>query len=50
MNKVHLAIFASGSGSNARAIIEFFKDHPRIDIALVLYNNKNAGVKAHADT
>lgn len=50
MNKVHLAIFASGSGSNARAIIEFFKDHPRIEIALILYNKKNAGVKAHADT
>jgi len=50
MNKVHLAIFASGSGSNARKIIEFFKDHPHIEIALILYNKKNAGVKLHAET
>jgi phosphoribosylglycinamide formyltransferase-1 len=44
----HLAIFASGKGSNARAIIEYFKNHPSIKVALVLTNNPSAGVIAVA--
>lgn len=45
----HLAIFASGSGSNAEQIIKYFKDHPRIKVGLVLTNNPKAGVLARAE-
>jgi phosphoribosylglycinamide formyltransferase-1 len=40
----HLAIFASGNGSNAEAIISYFKDHPAVKVALVVTNNPQAGV------
>ncbi|MCE2997335.1 MAG: phosphoribosylglycinamide formyltransferase [Cyclobacteriaceae bacterium] len=39
-----LALFASGSGSNAEVIIRHFKNHPQIEVALVLTNNATAGV------
>ena len=39
-----IAIFASGSGSNARKIIEYFKKNPSIRVALVVSNKKDAGV------
>lgn len=42
--KKRLAIFASGSGSNAKKIAEYFKDHPTIEVALVVSNKANAGV------
>ena len=44
-----LALFASGSGSNAEVIIRHFKNHPQIRVALVLTNNATAGVieRAH---
>jgi phosphoribosylglycinamide formyltransferase 1 len=40
----NIAIFASGGGSNARKIIEHFKDHPSVNVALVVSNKKDAGV------
>ncbi|HLP21862.1 MAG TPA: phosphoribosylglycinamide formyltransferase [Chitinophagales bacterium] len=40
----HIAIFASGKGSNAQAIIEYFNNHPTIKVALVVTNNPDAGV------
>ncbi len=40
----NIAIFASGNGSNALKIIEFFKNHPSIQVALVVSNNADAGV------
>ena len=40
--KIRLAIFASGSGTNAEAIIKYFQDHPRIQVAMLLSNNPNA--------
>lgn len=45
-----IAIFASGNGTNASAIIEYFQHHPSIKISLVLTNNPEAGVikVAHA--
>lgn len=39
-----VAIFASGSGSNAEKICEYFKDHSEIEITIVLTNNPDAGV------
>ena len=42
MNPVRLAIFASGSGSNAEEIIRYFKNHEEIDVSLLLSNNPNA--------
>jgi phosphoribosylglycinamide formyltransferase-1 len=39
-----LAIFSSGTGSNAARIIEHFRDHPSISIRLVVCNNPAAGV------
>ena len=44
MNKHRLAVFASGGGSNAEQIFSYFKDHPQIEVALVLCNKEGAGV------
>lgn len=40
--KFRIAVFASGSGTNAEAIITYFKDHPSIDVVLLLSNNERA--------
>lgn len=40
----HIAIFASGKGSNAQAIIEHFKNHSSVKVVLVVTNNPEAGV------
>ncbi len=37
-----IAIFASGSGSNAEEIIKYFKGHPHISVDLLLSNNPDA--------
>lgn len=39
-----IAIFASGSGSNAQKIAEYFKDHPAIKVSWILSNHPKAGV------
>ena len=44
MTKTRMAIFASGGGSNARKIMEYFKDSTVAEVALVFSNKKNAGV------
>jgi phosphoribosylglycinamide formyltransferase-1 len=46
---VHLAIFASGAGSNAQNIIDHFRVHPFIKISLVVCNKPGAGVLAIAE-
>lgn len=43
-----IAIFASGNGSNAEAIIQYFKSSETIAIALVLSNNADAYVLQRA--
>lgn len=40
----HLAIFASGTGSNAKKIIEHFKHHPDITVSLIVSNKPDAKV------
>jgi phosphoribosylglycinamide formyltransferase-1 len=48
LNMSNIAIFASGSGTNAENIIRFFRTHPEINIKLVLVNKSQAGVLARA--
>lgn len=47
--KKRIAIFASGSGSNAQKIMEHFKYHDEAEVALVLSNNAEAFVLQRAD-
>jgi len=44
----HLAIFASGGGSNALEIIKYFQYHRTIQVKLLVVNRKNAGAIQHA--
>ena len=43
-DKIRLAIFASGSGSNAEEFMKRFGQHPQMEVALIVTNNPNAGV------
>ncbi len=45
---VKLAIFASGNGTNAQRIIEYFRGHDSISVELVLSNNPAAHVLKRA--
>ena len=47
-NFIHIAIFASGAGSNAKRIIEYFKFHTSIKVSLIVSNKQDAGVLKHA--
>jgi phosphoribosylglycinamide formyltransferase-1 len=47
--KKRIAIFASGSGSNAQKIMEHFRKHPEAEVALILTNNPDAYVLQRAD-
>lgn len=42
--KKHIAIFASGAGSNAQKIIDHFRGHPGVRIVLIVCNKPGAGV------
>ncbi len=44
----NIAIFASGSGTNAENIIQYFHNHQDIKVRLVLSNNKDAYVLERA--
>ena len=37
-----IAVFASGSGTNAEQIFKYFKKHPRIEVVLLLSNRPDA--------
>jgi phosphoribosylglycinamide formyltransferase-1 len=47
--KKRIAIFASGSGSNAQKIMEHFKKHVEAEVVIVLTNNPEAYVLQRAD-
>lgn len=47
--KKRIAIFASGSGSNAQKIMEYFKKHHDAEVVIVLTNNPDAYVLQRAD-
>jgi len=42
MSLSRIAVFASGSGTNAEAIFTYFQNHPSIEVVLLLSNNPNA--------
>lgn len=46
---INIAIFASGSGTNAERLFERFAEHPRGRVAVLLTNNPRAGVIARAE-
>ncbi len=46
---VNIAIFASGAGSNAAKLIEYFHNYPQINISLVVCNVPQAGVLSIAN-
>ena len=48
-SKVNIAVFASGAGSNAGKLIEYFKDSGLANVALVVCNKPGAGVLAIAE-
>lgn len=45
----NIAIFASGSGTNAENMVQYFSKSENIKVAVVLSNNRNAGVHARMD-
>lgn len=47
--KKRIAIFASGSGSNAQKLMEHFKHHQEAEVIIVLTNNPEAYVIQRAD-
>jgi phosphoribosylglycinamide formyltransferase 1 len=40
----NLVLFASGGGSNAVKIIQYFEHHPKIKVAAIICNNDQAGI------
>ena len=48
-SKTHIALFASGAGSNAKRMIEHFRHSERIHINLIVCNKPGAGVLGIAE-
>ena len=48
MRKLKIAMFASGTGSNARNMFEFFSKHPFIQVDVLITNKGNIGAIEHA--
>lgn len=48
MRKFKIAIFASGTGSNARNMFDFFSNHPFIQVDVLITNKENIGAIEHA--
>jgi phosphoribosylglycinamide formyltransferase 1 len=46
---INIAIFASGSGTNAEGLIKYFATSKEVKIKLVVTNNPNAGVVKRAE-
>lgn len=46
----HIAILASGSGTNAENIAKYFKEHPDVKVRLIGTNKSDAGVLDRAKT
>lgn len=50
MNKKSIALFASGNGSNAVNLIQFFQNHPQIEVKTLVCNKADAPVVAKAES
>lgn len=48
MNRKSIALFASGNGSNAVNLIDFFRDHPQIEVKTLVCNKEDAPVVSKA--
>jgi phosphoribosylglycinamide formyltransferase 1 len=48
--KAKVAMLASGSGTNVENFIQYFKDHPVIEVSLVISNNQDAKVLQRASS
>jgi phosphoribosylglycinamide formyltransferase-1 len=48
-NNINIAILASGSGSNAERIIEYFSDRKNIRFPFIITNKENAYVRTRAE-
>ncbi len=48
-SEVRIAIFASGSGTNAQNMIEYFREHPIVEISLIVSNKPDAYVLKRAE-
>jgi phosphoribosylglycinamide formyltransferase 1 len=48
-NRKHIAIFASGAGSNAQQIINYFRNSELADVAMIVCNKPGAGVVSIAE-
>jgi phosphoribosylglycinamide formyltransferase-1 len=48
--KINIALFASGAGSNVQNIIDYFRNHDRIRVKLVVSNNAQSGAVQKAET
>jgi phosphoribosylglycinamide formyltransferase-1 len=46
--KIKLAVFASGNGSNAEQIMQYFSNHDRVEVSLILSNKSDAYVVQRA--
>ncbi len=44
----HLAVFASGSGTNAQRLAEYFSGHPAVNLSLIISNKPDAYVLERA--
>ena len=44
-NKHQIAIFISGKGSNAKRLVEFFREHNDIEIAIIISNKSNIDIE-----
>lgn len=49
MNIKRIAIFASGNGTNAQRIAEYFSNNKEVEISLILTNKSSAGVLSRAE-
>lgn len=47
---INIAIFASGSGTNAQAILEYFRDNKNVNFKCIYSNNSNAYALTRAKT
>lgn len=49
MTPFNIAILASGSGSNAQKIVEYFQHKPWLKVVAIITNNPQAGVRERAE-